>query len=727
MKYSTALLLVLFFIFNISLAQNDSAFAPNSLVSQNSTSKDPISNIINNGYFNTYNLESFYLHTNKSIYFSQEEIFFKAYVVHEENNKPSLETSNLHINLYDSDNKLVLSELFYTDNGTSYGSIPIPKDLKTGNYTIQLNTQWNKNFKEGALFPIQIYNIEDTTTSIETIEDNEIANLKNNTKEAFVAENKIGYILQKKEPRNKEIVTFQLKTNSNTVAAEKEKFVYAVLHKKGSAKSVAPIKLIQGINTYTLNFNTIDLFKGTNTITVFNQQNNILAQCNYYHKPEKEIDITSSILKETSDSISLDLKLLNILKETNISISVLHEQTKAIDKEATITKTLLANTDDVLATSSSYDAFPYKNRTNITPILENENGLQITGTVNTKIQNTKNYSVMLTSHANNLLITSPISSDKKFEFKNLLIKYPSDYKLSLVNKKGEIAKGEFYIYKDFVAYKADSILKNNTVKKITVKNTTEEKAKEENNNSEIVNLFPVNKEIEELEEVFLKDIVNKEQQRLKEIKKENPYLGISAGFSQDHLIDLEKDGVKSLIEYLEALPGIRIQKLDNGTYTILKTRPTSITSTALMLFFIDGAPMSQTDGLDIAEYSVTDFELITVNMSGAGYGLQGSGGAINLITRKGFSRKRNKTIFAKDYETQVGFNMKKSTFADSKLYFQDLQSTYYFKAIDWVPNFTVKPNRSNILKIKKSKYEKIKLIINGFNADGDLIYKVIEL
>ncbi|WP_452231682.1 hypothetical protein [Lacinutrix sp. MEBiC02595] len=695
--------------------------------SQNNTPKEPLYDVINNGYFNTYNLESFYLHTNKSIYFSQEEIFFKAYVVHEEDNKPSLETSNLHINLYDSDNKLVLSELFYTDNGTSYGSIPIPTDIKTGNYTIQLNTQWNTNFKEGALFPIQIYNIEDTTTSIETIENNEILSTENNLKEVLLIENKIGYVLQKTEPKNKDMVTFQLKTNSTTVVAEKDKFIYAVLHKKGSAKSVAPIKLIQGINTYTLNFNTIDLFKGTNTITVFNQQNKILAQRNYYNKPQKEIDITSSVLTETSDSIRLNIKLLNILKETNISISVLHEQTKAVDSNATITKTLLANTDDVLATSSSYDAFPYRNRTNTIPILANENGLQITGTVNTKIKNTKDYSVMLTSHANNLLVTSPISSDKKFEFHNLLLKHPSDYKLSLVNKKGEIAKGEFYIYKDFIGYKADRILKNNTVKKITVKNTTEEKVKEDKN--DIVNYFPVNKEIEELEEVFLKDVISIERKRIKEIKKENPYLGISSGFSDEYMIDLDKDSNASLTDYLMKIPGIRVV-YDFGVIRIYKDRKTTLNKGAnasLMSVFVDGMPFSQEDGLDIAHLNVTDFELITINISGAGYGMQGSNGVINLITRGNLNYKKNQTTFTKDYETEIGFNIEKSTLEDSKLYFPNLQSNYYFKAIDWIPNYTLKPNSSNILKIKKPKNENIKLIINGFNTDGDLIYKVIEL
>jgi len=697
--------------------------------SQNNTTKDPLYDVINNGYFNSYNLESFYLHTNKSIYFSQEEIFFKAYVVHEEDNKPSLETSNLHINLYDSNNKLVLSELFFTDNGTSYGSIKIPKNIKSDNYTIQLNTQWNRNFKEGALFPIQIYNINDTTSSLETAEEHVINSTENNAKEALIIKNKTGYLLDRKESKNKDIVTFQLKTNNTTVAAEKDKFIYAVLHKKGSAKSVAPIKLIQGINTYTLNFNTNTLFKGTNTITVFNKQNNILAQHNYYHKPEKGIDITTSILTETNDSIRIDLKLLNILKDTNISVSVLHEQTKAIDSNATITKTLLANTNDVLATNSSSNPFPYKNRTSTTPILANENGLKIIGTINTKIKNTKDYSVMLTSHVNNLLLTSPIASDKKFEFKNLVLKHPSDYKLSLVNQKGEIVKGEFYIYKDFVAYKADSILKNNTAKKITVKKTSEEEEVKEDSTTEIVNYFPVNKEMEELEEVFLKDVFSKQQKRLKEIKETNPYLGVSAGFSDEYMIDLDKDNNASLADYLGKIPGIRVAN-DFGVIRIYKERITNLNKGAgasLMSVFLDGMPFSQEDGLDVANQNVTDFELITINISGSGYGLQGSNGVINLITRSGFNYRKRGTNFAKDYQTELGFNLEKSTLADSKLYFPDLQSNYYFKAIDWIPNYTLKPNSTNVLKIKKPKNENIKLIINGFNTDGDLIYKVIDL
>ncbi len=54
-----------------------------------------------NGYIHDYNIENFYLHTDKNFYFTEEHIYFKAYTVSEINNKPNLNTRNLHINLYD--------------------------------------------------------------------------------------------------------------------------------------------------------------------------------------------------------------------------------------------------------------------------------------------------------------------------------------------------------------------------------------------------------------------------------------------------------------------------------------------------------------------------------------------------------------------------------------------------------------------------------------------------
>ncbi|WP_452228325.1 MULTISPECIES: hypothetical protein [unclassified Lacinutrix] len=691
----------------------------NSSLSQNSINENSINSIFDNEYFNNYSLENFYLHTNKSIYFSQEEIFFKAYVVHEEDNKPFVETTNLHISLYDFNNKLVLSELFYVNKGTSYGSIAIPEDIKTGNYTIQLNTQWNKNFKGGSLFPIQIYNINNT--SLETAKNEKLNITKKIQVVKSFQDNNSGYHLIKSKSKNSEIVRFQLKLNNETIAAEKDEFIYAISHKKGTTKSVAPIKLLNNIKTYNLHFYKDSLFQGFNSITVFNKQNKILAENNYFNKPKKEIDISTSIIKETNDSISLDIKLLNIAKETNISISVLYEQTKALDTNTTITKRFLESPER----TDGFNAFPYKNRANREPVLENENGLKLSGSVNTKIDNTSSYKVMLTSQANNLLVTSPISSDKKFEFKNLLLKHPSDYKLALVNKNREVIKGEFFIYKNFVTFKADSLLNNNPVNKLEKTPIILEEKEEATNKT--INYFPVNKEVEQLEEVFLKSVINKKEERIIEIKDENPFLGISTSFSKDYLVDLDKDYVLTLRQYLQRIPSIYVAESSFEKLIVNTRRISTITGDSSVLFILDGTPLDAERGLDIGHLNVTDFELISVNISGSGYGIQGANGVINLISRNHVASNNNTNTLVKEYQTSLGFNFDKSSLENSKLVFPNLQSSYYYKTIDWVPNFTLRPNNSNILKIKKPKNENVKLIINGFNNDGDLIYKVIEL
>ena len=138
--------------------------------SQSSNKNNRLESFNYDEYFHNYNIENFYLHTNKSTYFTDESVFFKAYVVNEVTNKPNLVTTNLHINLYDFNNQLVFSHLFYVEKGKSFGSIKLPKDLKSGKYTLQLNTQWNRNFKKGSNFSIIIQNLSNPVTDFKTTE-----------------------------------------------------------------------------------------------------------------------------------------------------------------------------------------------------------------------------------------------------------------------------------------------------------------------------------------------------------------------------------------------------------------------------------------------------------------------------------------------------------------------------------------------------------------------------
>jgi len=145
-------------------------FFTQTVLSQGKSNYSSLSSFDENQYFHNYNIENFYLHTNKNLYFTEENIFFKAYIVNEVSNKPNLETTNLHVNLYDFNNQLVLSHLFFVEKGKAFGSIELPKDLKSGKYTLQLDTQWNRNFKKGSNFSIVIQNLSNPVTTFKTTE-----------------------------------------------------------------------------------------------------------------------------------------------------------------------------------------------------------------------------------------------------------------------------------------------------------------------------------------------------------------------------------------------------------------------------------------------------------------------------------------------------------------------------------------------------------------------------
>ncbi|MCX7549901.1 hypothetical protein [Xanthomarina sp. F2636L] len=127
----------------------------------------------NNNYFHELQQEKFFLHTNKTTYFTSETIWWKAYVVSDFSNKTITNTTNLYVNFYDANMKLISQQLFYCENGIANGEITLPDSLDTGEYFINLDTAWNKNFDNKYIVPIYIINSATTSTSEEDIKVNE--------------------------------------------------------------------------------------------------------------------------------------------------------------------------------------------------------------------------------------------------------------------------------------------------------------------------------------------------------------------------------------------------------------------------------------------------------------------------------------------------------------------------------------------------------------------------
>lgn len=134
-------------------------------------------NKINETLINYFKLdrENIFLHLNKSVYLTNETIWFKGYIIEKKESKLNFETTNVYISLLDENNLEISNQLFYASNGVVLGQIKINESLPSGNYYIHVYTNYMNNFKENesTIQPLKIINTLDKiipTKSEETTE-----------------------------------------------------------------------------------------------------------------------------------------------------------------------------------------------------------------------------------------------------------------------------------------------------------------------------------------------------------------------------------------------------------------------------------------------------------------------------------------------------------------------------------------------------------------------------
>ncbi|MDY0780495.1 hypothetical protein [Tenacibaculum sp. IB213877] len=100
--------------------------------------------------------EKVYLHTNKETYNFDDIVWFKAYVV-DVNNKPSLNTTLLYVNLLDEKGNLITSKNVFINEGVGINQIELPSNKNSQVYYIQAYTNYMKNFGEKNYFLKKIF------------------------------------------------------------------------------------------------------------------------------------------------------------------------------------------------------------------------------------------------------------------------------------------------------------------------------------------------------------------------------------------------------------------------------------------------------------------------------------------------------------------------------------------------------------------------------------------
>ncbi|MFZ0281809.1 MAG: MG2 domain-containing protein [Bacteroidales bacterium] len=108
--------------------------------------------------------EKVYLHVDRSMYTSGEDIWFKAYVIDPSTNKLSLNTNNLHVELIAPESEIVQSRIIRVVKGTGHGDFSLPDSIPSGQYRIRAYTNHMRNYGEEKFFVKEITIVDPNET-----------------------------------------------------------------------------------------------------------------------------------------------------------------------------------------------------------------------------------------------------------------------------------------------------------------------------------------------------------------------------------------------------------------------------------------------------------------------------------------------------------------------------------------------------------------------------------
>jgi len=138
--------------YGISFSQENAVKNPETTFSQKESFLDTVIEPLKK---NPLYFEKVFLHTNKTSYFIDDIVWFKAYVG-DISNKPSLKTTRLNVNLLDVKGKIIQNQQVFIYKGIGKGQFIINDSLKTGVYYLEAATNYMRNFGDDNTFIQQI-------------------------------------------------------------------------------------------------------------------------------------------------------------------------------------------------------------------------------------------------------------------------------------------------------------------------------------------------------------------------------------------------------------------------------------------------------------------------------------------------------------------------------------------------------------------------------------------
>jgi hypothetical protein len=473
-----------------------------------------------------------------------------------------------------------------------------------------------------------------------------------------------------------------------------------------------------------------DLNPGINIFTVFDKNNRPLLERLYFNHDSINIyDIDQPTVSKDFDSlvVNFSVKQPNLGTKHNISISVLHPDTKSYGSHQNIASyTLLQpyvkgyiengayyfqnidrkkkyELDNLLLTQgwSSYDWNTiFKKPPTNTFVFENGIGFQ--ANINSKKSNQFLMFALRESKGDVFVVGD---NEKSFIKTSL---FPSDNeKLNIgeINSKGKMDKPNLYI--QFSPSKIPEYINSyETLKPNSIPYTVATQIQPFA--SSILD------ETQQLDEVLID--VRKEETRIEELEKR-------ARGTLDFFDDKKRRSNRTLAQYLSRKGFVTT---DYGGILTISVRNPSTPNNSTPVVYLNGVLLS--DFGFLATFDMNSIDYIELNKSGIGEGLRGGAGAIKIWTDPNIQFRTQYGENYKDYEFPITFS-KAKTFYTPKYNFYKSQFFKEYGVIGWKPAVTVDADGKAKFQVFDTSSDYIKIFVEGIDNDGNFIIdeKVITI
>ncbi|MFW6226921.1 MAG: TonB-dependent receptor plug domain-containing protein [Bacteroidota bacterium] len=108
-------------------------------------------------YYNTFQQEKVFLHLDKETYSIDEQIWYKAYLVNATTHIPEARSTNLYIEVTNSDREMFQLQRLNVNNGYAHGDMSLPDTISSGYYHIRAYTAWMTNFDRTLIPSYTVY------------------------------------------------------------------------------------------------------------------------------------------------------------------------------------------------------------------------------------------------------------------------------------------------------------------------------------------------------------------------------------------------------------------------------------------------------------------------------------------------------------------------------------------------------------------------------------------